>query len=363
MKIAVVMMTHRFDQSVLREFGRLRSGIGDDDEAFLLSDGSSLAPESVRPWICEFKFSEIASRARWIIGNDVLRNGHLAWLDFYDRYPGFDYYWLVEYDVVFSGAWKDFFDAFRNRDEDLLCSHLRTYSDEPDWYWWYAIEPSVGMTLGNSDLVRGFLPVTRLSRPGFECLKNAVSSGWCGFHENLIPTLFSVSGLSLLDIGGDGPYTSPELTERFYGGSSDHNGSMRWDPPILLPGFRKNFLYHPVKPLPEVFMPDFDSQGYLAVLFTHLLRSIRPVLSHVTKYHHCKILSVSLALEIASGHHLYEVKAIGRDAYRSGQIAWRCRFYLMVAHYAYAVGIFSARFLSCTRKAVRRLVKSFGGFN
>lgn len=38
-------------------------------------------------------------------------SNHFPLLKFYREHPGYDYYWLIEDDVRFSGEWNLFFDA------------------------------------------------------------------------------------------------------------------------------------------------------------------------------------------------------------------------------------------------------------
>ncbi len=256
MRTAVIVVTHRFDQPILEEFQRIRQGLGETDQAFLLSDGSAPTPASVAQWTHTFDYSQISARAARVIGNDILRNIHLAWIDFFKAHAEFEAYWLIEYDVRYSGPWSELFDAFRDLPHDLLCAHLRPYIHEPGWAWWRHIH-SPGSVVPKSRLLRGFLPVARLSHRGFERLRDAVDEGWVGFMEGLIPTLFQTSGLLLGDLGGDGPFVPAGFTNRFYTSISDPKGSlkglgtMRYRPLIQFPRILPGRLYHPVKPEPE----------------------------------------------------------------------------------------------------------------
>lgn len=253
MATAIVMMTHRFDTVVVNEFERMRAALGPQDRAFLLSDGSAPAPTALAPVTHTFEYANVAKRAVRVIGDDILRNVHLAWLDFFDAHPGFDNYWIIEYDVRFSGAWSELFDAFRELPFDLLCPHLRHYAEEPAWGWWHAVRRS-GEPIARENMLRGFLPIVRLSRRGFECLRDGVANGWNGFLEGMIPTLLHSSGLSVADIGGDGSFVPEGFQNRFY--TSSHNqqgslynvGSMRYREAIPFPRIFPGRLYHPVKP-------------------------------------------------------------------------------------------------------------------
>jgi hypothetical protein len=254
MATAVVLMTHRFDNSIIEEFHRIRQGSTKGIEYFILSDNPAEAPAAVAPWIRAFDFDEISSRASRVIGTDILRNMHLAWITFFETHPGFKEYWFIEYDVKFSGPWNDLFTAFRDTPHDLLCTHLYPWHSEPEWFWWSEIQGPGGAPPPRENLLRGFLPIARLSRAGISRLRDAVDEGWSGFFEGLIPTLFRCSGLSIADMGGEGLLVPDGFNNRFYTSVSDSMGSllnlgtMRFRPPIPFPGILRNRLYHPVKP-------------------------------------------------------------------------------------------------------------------
>ena len=59
-------------------------------------------------------------------------NFHFVLLDFYRQHPEYDYYWLIEYDVRFSGNWKTFFSFFHDKDEDFWAAHVEIKEDNPD---------------------------------------------------------------------------------------------------------------------------------------------------------------------------------------------------------------------------------------
>lgn len=254
MTTAVVMMTHRFDEPILAEFARMRQGLGERDQGFLLVDGAVTAPAMAGQRVHRFDFATLARRASRVIGDDILRNVHLAWIDFFEAHPGFDRYWFVEYDVRLAGPWGELLDATESLPHDLVCPHLRPFALEPRWFWWPEVQ-APGRALAPRRLVRGFLPIARLSRAGLHRLRGAVDEGWSGFLEGLVPTALHEAGLSLADLGGEGPFAPAGVRRRFCttapadrGGSLVDRGTMRYRPPIAFPGIRSGLLYHPVKP-------------------------------------------------------------------------------------------------------------------
>lgn len=315
LRTAVVMMTHRFDQPILEEFQRIRAGLGENDQAFLLSDGSAPAPPLLAPLTHTFDYAQISRRAARVIGQDILRNVHLAWLDFCEAQPGFAAYWFIEYDVVYSGPWKDLFDAFRDLPHDLLCTHLRPQGHEPDWFWWPAIH-APGAALAEDLLLRGFLPIARLSRRGVARLREAVDAGWSGFHEGLLPTLFHTSGLRIGDLGGDGPFVPAGFRNRFYTSVSDPAGSlfnlgtMRFRPPIHFPRIMPGRLYHPVKPGPNTFDAGVDRPRLACAALGQALGTIRGLRGQVRVASVRPEAAVDHLLQLLTGLGTPELRAV-----------------------------------------------------
>lgn len=254
-KTAVILQTHRFDANILSEFARMQINLPKTDKSFILSDGTVPAPPSLAPITHVLDVDRVLGRATGIIGEGILQNLHLSWIDFFENYPDFDTYWIIEYDVVYAGPWQEFFSAFRNVSSDLLCSHLRPSSHEPGWWALpqYALHAPQG-EVQKSDLIRGFLPASRITRRGLETLRDAVDEGWWGFPESLVPTVLKVHGLPIADFGGSGPFVPPGSTDQFYTsvtdpmGSLGDQGTMRFRPPIRYPRLLSGRLYHPVKP-------------------------------------------------------------------------------------------------------------------
>jgi hypothetical protein len=84
-----------------------------------------------------FDFPVLKREFPHALGNTVVPgNCHLALIDFVRHHDDFDHYWVIEYDVRFTGDWAVFFNAFAEDDADLLGCHIRRRHDEPCWNWW-----------------------------------------------------------------------------------------------------------------------------------------------------------------------------------------------------------------------------------
>ena len=179
-------------------------------------------------------------------------NTHFPLFAFLNENTAYDYYWVIEDDVRFSGDWKYFFDSFSVLDQDFLTSHVRTPAQEPNWGWWHHLANPYRVIPFESRL-RSFNPIYRLSAKAVQYLGEALNSFWCGHYEVLIVTLLRDGGLGVADFGGTGEFVLPGYENKFYlSGPPDPNGqlrdgTMRFRPAFETIGDEANKLYHPIK--------------------------------------------------------------------------------------------------------------------
>ena len=168
-------------------------------------------------------------------------NVHFPVLYFFLNNQGYDYYWLVEYDVRFSGSWKYFFNSFQDVDADLITSRMWKYSDNPSWCWWKCIwHPRHFIPL--EERLSSFNPVYRISNRALQHLHNSHGDGWVGHYEVVVPTLLQNSGFKLVGIGGAERFVPPDQKDKFYTPKT-----FRWRPVFKAVTGKVNKLYHPVK--------------------------------------------------------------------------------------------------------------------
>lgn len=166
--------------------------------------------------------------------------------------------WICEYDVDYAGDWKDFFAQFARDRTDLLATTLNPHDRDPAWAFWpSAIKPP---TVPDPARMRAFLPLFRTSRVMLKAYCRALSTGdWAGHYEFLFPTIARAAGLTMEDIGGEGPFTPPTRYGINYLNTPDHPhltpGTFVWRPSRngyfheRPDGFElRDMLYHPVKP-------------------------------------------------------------------------------------------------------------------
>ncbi len=249
---AIVFLTHQYSRGILRAFAKLRDEAQDYGDVFLFGDGSQAPPAGLDGRICLFDFSELKAQFPQARGDcAVPGNLHMVYWEFYRTHDAYEHIWFVEHDVRYAGSWADFLAHFNGNAADLVSCHIRRWEHEPQWFWWDSLSCQ-GANFPEEERIRAFLPVQRLSDRACRAIQAALESGWTGHSEAVIPTALARAGLVLDDIGGDGPFVSPGNRHRFYSSADSEDGrltsgSMRFRPPHIIWGRRRNWLYHPIK--------------------------------------------------------------------------------------------------------------------
>lgn len=218
----------------------------DPDVVVGLEQGATLLPQRYA------EFSDASRKAPWGYVDLVWCT---AFLD--PLLSGYDRFWLVEYDVDFSGDWRDFFAEAAGFSGDLLATRVRRRSDDPR----YGHLGSFSMPeAALDDPVIALFPISRLTWKLVAAYRDEMAERhWRGHFEIVLPSVAASLGLAIEEIGGDGPFTPSERRNRFYRGPFDlmstYETTFNYRP---VQSFRyfgeapKNFrepdqLYHPVK--------------------------------------------------------------------------------------------------------------------
>ena len=244
MKQAVLYLTTKSNEWTLSAFHALEQSLqGMADVYFAYHQQGDVLPVSLQNIENLFVFtSDVLKELGYTPierGKLVPGSNHFPLLKFYKENQGYDYYWLVEDDVRFSGEWKDFFGSFASCTSDFLSSVIETKAENPTWYWWTSLKTG-NEVIAEEKLLKSFNPIYRLSRQALACIDAYLRIGWMGHYEVLLPTLLYNKGFLLEDFGGEGTFVRPENNAKFY-----DDTSMRIAP--VLPDDRKNYLFHPVK--------------------------------------------------------------------------------------------------------------------
>lgn len=232
MKQAILLLTNRTDYAVRDRYKKLKSEYGQKADVFLFLDNSASIENCELEYferVYTFSVQELINEGYTALKSGFLGNCHYPLLKFHRDFPEYDYCWLIEDDVIFSGDWSVFFETFVKDDSDLVAAKVRRYVDESDWFWWKSVKTPEGTTLSVDELYASFNPVYRLSAKAIECLDEEMRRGWRGHFEAIVPTVLVKHSMKIRDIKGF--YTEDTHT---------------WTPLRIQPT-KPNMIYHPIK--------------------------------------------------------------------------------------------------------------------
>jgi hypothetical protein len=254
----VLYYSHFCSPAVRREVTRLRNELDSRYEIFAVgycrSAGALKDIDSV-PALAYSADDLVAlpypGKVRQFDPGNFFGNADLAPMKFFLDRPDYDYYWIVEYDVRFSGAWSELFADLSSSGADLLCTTMQTWTENPNWAHWGTLGAG-GEEVPLERRVKGFMPFSRLSHAMFAACDARYRSGWNGHCEVIWPTIASLASLRLEDIGGNGSFTPDERRGRYY-----NNTPSEWS---QFPG---TFVYRPCFADRNLFGPQCHFTGTL----------------------------------------------------------------------------------------------------
>src|SRR5688572_26148103 len=149
--------THLLSPAVLAEYERLRKSCAAKYDVALLYHGATAAGTEGLANCHRFTTEDIV--ALGFPFKDLWNNGHYPLLWYLKTVPNsYQRFWMVEYDVRFTGEWLDVFEHFADDDTDFISVDHKTYEQEPDWDQW----PNVPESL-SPRRYKSFFPLIRIS--------------------------------------------------------------------------------------------------------------------------------------------------------------------------------------------------------
>lgn len=169
-------------------------------------------------------------------------------IHFFYSHPDYDYYWLMEDDVAFSGDMADLILDFSCSKSDMLATSIR--KPPPGWGHTHTLRhPFIEAV---NQLI-GFFPFFRVSNAFLRAVDRCYTQGWSGHYEIVWPTVALYCNLVIEDIGGDGSYTKEGKINKYYTSNLNNKnlfpGTFCFYPPKLFYAKNVSSLYHPVKPI------------------------------------------------------------------------------------------------------------------
>lgn len=288
-KNIILFQAHELSEETVKAFQSLKNAVSAKHEVVLLLDTKNITivPDELKNEIFSFSSLDFKNWGLLTWGKSMLPGHcHFPILRYHMFNQNYDYLWLIEYDVRFTGDWNLFLDSYENDNADLLCCHLKLRSEEPNWYWWKSFDYRSNSSLmdGCTELpieaasnqgikhLRCFLVVSRFSKAAISDLIKTHSGKWLAHQEFIVPTSLFFNGFKVRDFNGRSFNCEPITRKRkFYSSSSDLEGSMvywgsvRFRPSFKTSGYKKNFLYHPVKPIYKPSSNYFMNEIYMYI--------------------------------------------------------------------------------------------------
>ena len=195
-KTAILFKTHFINRFIRSRYQKLLDSCPDSDVWFLLNGDE--VPNAKYDWIKRlFVYNSQKVRECGYPFKDFWFCAHYPALLFYLENPGYDYYWMIEYDVDYTGQWQKLISSFGN--EDLLAVYVKPYVQEPDWYWWSSAT-ELHANVPRDFWLMAFLPIARFSNKALKTLDEYHLKGYYGYCESTVPTLLNWAGLTVRDL-------------------------------------------------------------------------------------------------------------------------------------------------------------------
>jgi hypothetical protein len=237
MKEVVLFISHIVNDETIKRFRKLNKDLSCRCEvywAYHQVQDIPYFPQDIKTYIFNFdKLRELGYSP--LYRNTIYTNVNYILQRFYKDYPQYERYWSIEYDVVFTGNWDLLISTLENYDADLISCHIEKYSadNNGDWYWWKPLF-LVDCNIPIENCVKAFNPIYALSNRALNFLDDFLRKRNCAHFETLISTALYNNSFKLVDMGGIGSFTPPELRNKFYvQGVGVNNGTMRFRPVFL----------------------------------------------------------------------------------------------------------------------------------
>lgn len=256
---AVLFVSHLINERYLERYLKLYNNLkGQYDVYWLFQTDNGISDFTLREHdinVAGFTLDNLNELHYSPIGEHIIPGSvHFIIEHFYHMHPEYDYYWIIEYDVVFTGDWAYFIGEFTKSDADMIASYIEFRCEQnANWKWWDSLTFAANDKADIKRHVKAFTPIYRISNRALNFIDGFLKRpGNMGHCEAIIPTALYNNGFHIEDIGGTGEFVAPDCHNRFYVQDASINRcTIRWRPTIhpedietfCLP----NKLFHPVK--------------------------------------------------------------------------------------------------------------------
>lgn len=251
---ALLFMCHLYDETHLKLFRQLEQAFQPYGDAYFIFDATRGVPDEISALRHHvFTLQSLQSLGyTWLQDTLIPGHAHFPVLEFAKGHPDYTHYWVIEYDVRFTGPLRWFFAWANRQTADFLATHLNTQTSHPDWHWWPSYQhPRAGLTVHK--LIRFFGPLYRISSRAVLLADAQLKLGFKGHQEVILPSLANAAGMKLMDLSTAGEFGKPGIWSWYTREAKDPKGllkrsTMRFRPVLQSTGIRPLTFYHPIKP-------------------------------------------------------------------------------------------------------------------
>lgn len=194
MKQAVIFITFKVDDTVMKHFNQLKNDLSNNSNIDLFIayncsyDECSINHDKIFRYNKEIMEAEgFELHYYWwkYFGDFYGHNNDLVMVNFFNHYKDYDRYWFIDYDVLYTGDWNDIITYFEDFNYDFLCSNLLMNHRIDDCF---KVNPK-GCIYDFNKQLHGFTNVMMLTNIALEYLLSIYKKGAWGMLEIFFPTV------------------------------------------------------------------------------------------------------------------------------------------------------------------------------
>ncbi len=263
-KQVLLFLTHQWNATIEERYRHLHAAAAHAYDVRILLDATqphvkalchaSLGQEAYAEQVFAFTPDSLAKHLPFPMFRDgrlVPGSAHFPVLAF-NQVTSYEHHWVIEYDVLLRGEWAPFLQKFETCQAELLCTHVSTKSQSPQWIWWKRVEVprkyASFVRQHDDELPKAFFPLYRASKQALNRIAAAHQAGLKAHCEIAMPMALWLDGMPIQDMSE----IAPLYSEGSLGGSDalPPYSTFRWRPGITpdeLTCTPTSVIYHPVK--------------------------------------------------------------------------------------------------------------------
>lgn len=209
MKTLVIYMCHFQNDESLKRYNIIKNSLPSEFDILYISPTYCKNEKNINDFIC----LNLKNNFFKYCGDKFPKNEQ-TYINVYKTYQDYDYYWFIEYDVIFGkentrNKWNNFFNIFKYNISDLICSHFNKYNEK----YMCSIHSidNLQLNIKNDNIIKindniikdnlyfGFLPICRMSNKLLNLITDYYKN-YYNFFEFVIPSLAKQNNLIIFNL-------------------------------------------------------------------------------------------------------------------------------------------------------------------